>query len=200
MVMALSKKRRCPHCRTFFLPNYRNITRQKFCNSNPDCKKASKAASQKSWLAKNPNYFKGVEHVQRVQQWRMDNPGYSKSKAQDAPLQDRCHQNASNNQCVTQQTPPSGKPSLSALQDNWSCKHPVFIGIIAHITGLALQDDIAAVALRLEQLGQDVLKRSNLMNGGNCYDQKVPSLSRTNQINPETVQLGGSPASQGSPP
>jgi len=93
-----SKKRRCPHCRSFFFPDHRNVKRQKFCNSTPDCIRASKLASQKRWLAKNPDYFKGTVHVQRVQEWCRANTGRGQRKAESTPLQDDCIEKTSNNQ------------------------------------------------------------------------------------------------------
>lgn len=190
MVMAHIKKRRCPHCRSFFFPDHRNAKRQKFCNSTPECRKASKLASQKRWLTKNPDYFKGPEHVQRVQEWRQANPGRGKRKT--ALLQDDCIDKTSNNQDVNHEIAPPGESDHSLLQDVLIAKHPVFIGLIAHLTGLALQDDIAAVALRLEKLGQDVLTGSNSTKGGN-YDLKIPALPRPHSNHSRTVQLGGSP-------
>jgi len=52
-------------------PYYRNATRQKYCNK-AECKKASKAESQRKWLNKpeNSDYFRSHENVERVQQWR----------------------------------------------------------------------------------------------------------------------------------
>jgi hypothetical protein len=71
------KKRRCVHCSVFFRPDPRNARHQKYC-SNPECRKASKAASQRRWLQREENrhYFQGPDHVRRVQEWRRENPGY----------------------------------------------------------------------------------------------------------------------------
>src|ERR1043166_8718636 len=44
-------KRRCPNCKKWFIPDPRTRDRQQFC-SEPACKKASKVARQKRWLAK----------------------------------------------------------------------------------------------------------------------------------------------------
>jgi len=168
--MAHIKSRQCPHCQIVFFPDHRNGNRQKFCNRTPECKNASKSASQQRWLAKNSNYFKGPVHVQRAQEWRRVNPGRGRRKAESTLLQDDCLQKTSSNQGVTQEIAPQGEFCTPVLQDILNAKHPVFIGLIAHLTGFALQDDIAAVALHLEQLGQDVLNRSTLTHGGNSYD------------------------------
>src|SRR5512135_1291827 len=80
-------KHKCSYCGDFFTPDYRNRPRQRFC-SKPECRKASKAASQKRWLNKpeNRNYFRGAVHVGRTQAWRKAHPGYSRRNKE--PLQD----------------------------------------------------------------------------------------------------------------
>ena len=61
------RKRTCKHCKAFFDPAPRNIGRQHYC-SQPPCRQASKAASQRRWLRKpqNRDYFSGPAHVERV--------------------------------------------------------------------------------------------------------------------------------------
>ena len=73
--------RKCLHCCDFFLPDARNRERQRYC-VKPGCRRASRAASQAKWLAKpeNVNQWKGWENVQRVQEWRKANPGYSRRR------------------------------------------------------------------------------------------------------------------------
>ncbi len=58
--MRKSRKPKCAHCKQLFRPDPRNVKRQKYC-SQPECRKASKAASQKKWLEKpeNQDYFQG---------------------------------------------------------------------------------------------------------------------------------------------
>ena len=72
-----TRKRKCQYCRGFFTPDYRNVGRQRYC-SKPPCKHASKAASQRRWQQKpeNHDYFRGPDHVHRVQLWRQAHPGY----------------------------------------------------------------------------------------------------------------------------
>ena len=63
----------------FFAPEGRNAFHQSYC-SKPECRRASKAASQRRWLAKpaNRNYFRDQENVRRVQEWRQAHPtGYA---------------------------------------------------------------------------------------------------------------------------
>ncbi len=77
--MGMIKRAKCRNCKELFVPDHRNRGRQNYCGK-AECRKASKAASQKKWLQKpeNKNYFSGSEHIQRVQEWRKDNPGYWK--------------------------------------------------------------------------------------------------------------------------
>lgn len=88
--MGRTRRLKCRHCRELFTPNHRNKHKHKHC-SRPVCRKASKAASQKKWLAKEENktYFSGPDNVYRVQQWRSRNPGYwKKRQLEREPLQD----------------------------------------------------------------------------------------------------------------
>ena len=150
------RKCKCKHCREFFHPDPRSAGRQKFC-SKPGCKKKSKADSQRRWLAKaeNRDYFKGPDHVARVQQWRKRNPGYwRKARAAKNALQDSLTGKSKPNQQV------AGHSPIDALQDVLKAQHAVFVGLIAQLTGSALQDDIAKAARRLRQLGDDVLNRN----------------------------------------
>jgi len=52
------KERTCRCCTELFSPDYRNAKRQEYC-AKPECRKASKVASQQKWLANNPDFFKG---------------------------------------------------------------------------------------------------------------------------------------------
>ena len=157
------RKRKCRNCGEFFLPDYRNVNRQKYCQKD-ECKKVSKAASQKRSLAKpeNRDYFKGEENVRRVQSWREEHPGYAKRKPPGSPkaLQDPCLSNTEQNQ--------DDRSTLidRALQDFCSPKGLLLLGLIATLTDCTLQDDIAAAALKMKQLGQDILNPPHLFQGG----------------------------------
>ncbi len=98
--MVRIKKKRCRNCKRLYIPDPRNAKRQKYC-SKPECRKASKAESQSRWLDKpeNEDYFRSTENVQRVQQWRKDNPGYSARKADtdETTLQDPLTRKPSDN-------------------------------------------------------------------------------------------------------
>jgi hypothetical protein len=78
-----------------------------------------------------------------------------------------------------------------ALQDVFFMQPAVLVGLIAHLTGLALQDDIAATARRLQQLGRDILAGSSHHTGGLPHAQ-TPSLAHATPTRAQPVQLGGS--------
>ena len=149
-----TRRRKCKHCNTLFFPEPRNATRQRYC-SKPHCRKASKAASQKRWLSKpdNQDYFRGPHNVVRVQLWRKAHPGYWRRKPKNTPfaLQDPL------NHQVTVNTHDSNHFASHALQDSLINQPAVLVGLIAQLTGYALQDDIAMAARHMQQLGNDIL-------------------------------------------
>ena len=190
--MSLIGKRKCRCCKKTFIPDYRNIKHQRYCNK-PECRKASKARCQRRWVEKNPTYFKGSGNVDRMLEWRRTHPGRQRRKGSGTVLQDNCNQIADVKQEVITLLPPE-PPEPTALppvsQDFCLAQHPVFVGLIAHLMGSLLQDDIAATTRHLEQLGQDVICSTT----GGRYDPQVPNLSRPHPQYSGAVQLGGSPS------
>jgi hypothetical protein len=91
--MKCSARRKCQHCKEFYLPDRRNLHHQRYC-SEVACRRQSKAESQRRWAQKpdNQNYFSGPQNSQRVKEWRKRNPGYwrKKSPPPQEPLQDLC--------------------------------------------------------------------------------------------------------------
>jgi hypothetical protein len=154
--MGCGERRRCKCCHKLFRPDARNRARQHYCSA-PACRAASKASSQARWLAKpeNQDYFRGPENVARVQAWRSRHPGYWRKERPAGPaLQD----------VLTMQqidsTKERGEVARPPLQDVLSAQPAVLIGLIAHLTGTPLQDDIVRTAGRLLRLGQDILAAS----------------------------------------
>jgi hypothetical protein len=187
-------KRKCQHCREFFVPDYRNVGRQRYC-STPFCKQASKADSQRHWRQKpeNHDYFRGPDNVKRVQLWRQVHPGYWRRptpKASEAPdaLQETLTPQEAPTQSVSE---PLEAPPQNALQDSFFLQPAVFVGLIAQLTGVALQDDIAAMVRRLQQLGRDILDRSPPLTGGD-FNEQTPDFSHPPAPRAAAVQLGGS--------
>ena len=185
------RKRKCKHCKTFFTPDPRNVGRQHYC-AKPLCRQASKAASQRRWLRKpeNHDYFRGPAHVERVRQWRQHHPGYGRrkaSQASDTPeaLQDPLPPQPLETQQVEEHL------MRPALQDTFFMQPAVLVGLIAHFTGSSLQDDIAVMARRLQQLGHDILSGSPYDQGGR-QDVQTSYLVPQAPQSAQAVQLGGS--------
>jgi hypothetical protein len=179
--MGNRKREKCRHCKRLFEPDPRNKGRQKYCY-RPECRKASKRASQRRWTRKpeNKEYFSGPTNVERVREWRRKNPGYwkrSKVELQDTlPLQDAEKINDN-----------SKKPS-NALQDSLNIQPAIFIGLISNLTGFALQDDIARALLSLQQLGQDILNPATQTKGG-FYDIETTYFNKPHPEGSGAVQL-----------
>ena len=163
-------RRKCLCCKEFFHPDNRNGYHQRYC-SQPDCRRASKAASQRRWLAKpaNRNHFRDQENIRRVQQWRLDHPGYWKKKptVPDQSQTIAAQPLAPSSLLVTQ-----SQPSL-ALQDVCLTRLPVFIGLVSMVTGGTLQEDIAATTLKLEARGRDILGLSTPSSSPIAYDHQT---------------------------
>jgi len=172
--MGAIKKKKCRNCQCLFVPDHRNRNRQNYCGK-PECRMASKKASQETWLQKpeNKDYFKGPANVQRVQEWRNRHPGYwkRKRKKEAIALQDSLNgqltdSNRNNDHFVD-----------VALQDLLSAQPAVIIGLISNFIGSALQDDIAQTLLRMQQSGQDILYQPPNMKGGN-HDRENTHFTR----------------------
>jgi uncharacterized protein YjiS (DUF1127 family) len=154
--MAHGDRRKCKCCLKLFRPDPRNRRHQCYCSA-PACRAASKAASQTRWLAKpeNQDYFRGPVNAARVKAWRVRHPGYWRKRRRTRPAL----QEVSTVQPVDP-TPESGDFAGAPLQDVISAQPAVLIGLIAHIVGTPLQDDIVRATGRLLRLGQDILSSS----------------------------------------
>jgi hypothetical protein len=183
------KRRKCCNCKELFIPDPRNVKRQKYCRK-PECRNASKAASQRRWLAKpeNQGYFCGPKNVKRVQLWREDNPGYwrRKRKTVKDALQDPL-----NHQLIENNTD-NVDFANDALQDLLITQPPVLLGLIANFTGKALQDDIAMTFKRLQKLGQDIVTNLTHSKGGH-YGIQGSHRCPTHPQSPQPLQLDRSP-------
>lgn len=136
-----------------FVVHARNRGRQRYCAKVP-CRKARKADSQRRWLKQpgNADYFRGEVNAARVQAWRKAHPGYwRRGKGSDDALQDRLIVEVADN---PQQ---AGQDEASALQDRLDLQSPVWVGLISHLVGSTLQDDIAQMTRRLHSRGRAVL-------------------------------------------
>jgi len=120
----------------------------------------------------NNNYFRGAINVQRVQEWRRQNPGYWKPKQSNKAI--------ALQESLTPQLSENNKDNSdfanNALQDLLKVQPPVMIGLISNFIGSALQEDIAETLLRMQQSGQDILYCQPQKRGGKD-DCKVPNFT-----------------------
>jgi hypothetical protein len=134
--MAGGNRRKYKCCLQLFHADPRH---QRYCSATT-CRAASKAASRARWRAapENQDYFRGPPvNVARVQAWRSRHPGYwRRARRVGAALQDLSM--AQRVDSVIRAAPPADSPLQEVL-----IKQPaVLIGLIAHIVGTPLQDDI----------------------------------------------------------
>lgn len=152
--MHAAGRRKCAHCNEFFIPDPRQRQRQRHC-AQPECRRVSKAESQRRWLAKpeNKDWWRGPENVQHVREWRAAHPGYWRraKRRPESALQDMTQGQVTGEQRAMASDGPS------ALQETWRSQPPLLVGLIAQLTGIALQDDMAGVTGRLIARGQALL-------------------------------------------
>lgn len=168
--MKKKRRRKCLHCRDLFRPDPRNHRHQRYC-SERECQRASRAASQRRWLAKpaNREYFRGRAHVERVRAWRAAHPRYWRSAAQ--------RRRALQEDSLVQAIEAEGKTaSLMALplQELSHAQPLVLMGLIAHLTGAALQEDISRTARSFRELAQDILSAGATEPAGAPQHRRAP--------------------------
>ena len=125
--MSHSRRRKCRNCRELFRADLRNVRHQRYC-AKPQCRGASKAASQQRWLAKaaNRDYFHGPAHGQRVRAWRAAHPGYWR------PFGRALQEHSSTQSTETQRQ--SGLLVDSPLQELSRAQPLILMGLIAQLT------------------------------------------------------------------
>jgi hypothetical protein len=167
--MQKPKRRKCLCCKSLFRPDPRTANCQKYC-SKPDCRAASKLASQRRWTAKaeNREHFRGSVHVERVRAWREANPGYWKRscRLRRCTLQDECGSQTTEDQAD------KAKNATCALQEEIFLQPAFLVGLIAQTIGSTLQDEIAESARRMQTRGLDILGR---VPGSETVKRKVAS-------------------------
>ncbi|HQN20311.1 MAG TPA: hypothetical protein PKV86_14270, partial [Syntrophobacteraceae bacterium] len=117
-------------------------------------------------------------------------PGYSRKKRE--ALQDDLSGKSLGKPDVKPNIVDAQPGFVCALQDIFTSEPAVLIGLISHLTGSALQDDIAKTARLLQKLGSDILNRP-IPNTGGINDQKASHLSSAPAPGAQPVQLGGPP-------
>lgn len=154
--MSTLGQRKCPYCIKFFLPDSRNGYHQVYCGK-PDCRRASKRASQRQWEGRpeNSGYNCSAEKKAKVRAWQAAHPGYWKRRRQEPVVLPEL--------CLTQPTEEQGD-NLSrigpVLPEVLAAQPPVVIGLIAQMTGSVLPEDIAVVTGRLIARGRALMGSS----------------------------------------
>ena len=174
--MNFKSKFKCLHCSKIHIVEPRNRGRQRYC-SEPDCKKASKAGSQRQWMSRpeNENYFRGAENCERVRQWRKEHPGYWRNKQ---PAAENALQDPSKSQEPVKEAVAPGQPP-GALQDICFMQPALFVGLISILTGHALQEDIAATTRSFLTRGEDILRMTPGATQFPIHENQTTSLPRT---------------------
>ena len=152
--MSSTSSRKCLCCNDIFHPDARNRRHQRFC-SKPECRRASKAASQRQWTERpeNQNYFKGPENCERAQQWRKAHPDYRRNK-RSAP--ERVLQEILIAQPIEREAVATSGLHI-VLQDVCPSQSALFVGLISVLTGHVLQDDLAPSISSFITRGLDIL-------------------------------------------
>ena len=135
--------KKCLCCQHFFKPTAQSKGRQNYC-SHPQCKKASKKASQEKWLAKpeNRDYFKSTTHVQQVQQCQKDSPDYSKGYTRSDPKPTQHNQTSLQDSLMAQLTDKKEKNNdltQDTLQETLISQVLVLMEVMTHLDTNALQ-------------------------------------------------------------
>jgi hypothetical protein len=153
--MKLGSKYKCLHCKEIHPSDYRNRGRQHYC-AKPECRRVSKAQSQRKWNSKpeNKSYFSGKENVDRVRQWRRRNPGYWRRQGTEGkrPLQESCFAQDADKQELNQSR------DLDALQEICASQPALLLGLISAVTGYTLQEDIVSSTRSFLTRGEDILR------------------------------------------
>lgn len=135
---------RCAACHQRFLPDPRIGKRQRYCR-NPECRRASKAASQEKWLKKPENsaYFKGAGNALRVRVWRANNPKKTSRRKPERRL-----------------TGASLAAALRAcgVQDLNHRQLALLLGVVSLLARTRVQEEIARCIRRLMFAGYAVLR------------------------------------------
>jgi hypothetical protein len=128
----------------------------------PDCRAASKQASQQKWCRKNPGYFRGDQYVRKTQCWRRKHPRYWKRKgAEEERAPPDALQDLLTAQGFAREDVTVFRNCLSAeisrpLQDVISAQQHALTGLASMISGEALQENIARVLTACYERGQRI--------------------------------------------
>ena len=176
------------------MPDKRHFGDQKYC-SKPDCRHASKQASHRRWYRsdKGTDHRDPDENKRRMREWRESHPKYWRRTGKGAAgaLQETKMSEATDSKDVT------ASLNDDALQDVNFLQPAMVVGLIASLTGSALQDSIAETSRRFVLLGQDILGEgpgSNPRGDRRDANNKTSSVSRALTACATSIQLDRPPA------
>jgi hypothetical protein len=167
----------------------------------PECRVASKRASQLKWWRTIPGYYHGEVHVKRVQAWRRQHPGYCRQKGAakacgppDA-LQDLLTAQGFDNKGVKVFRNCLSEEISRPLQDLLLAQQYALVGVASMITGDALQEDIALVLTTCYERGQRIGGIVPWMQTQEVGHERARADNTATKAKHSTaVQLGGSPS------
>jgi len=168
--MKTKKSFKCRNCNERQPREPRSKNRQRYC-SQPECRRASKAESQRQWLDRpeNQDYFRGADNSERVRRWRIANPDRRK-KGPSKPLpalQDAIDTQVTHNQYVTKDF------GANALQEMCATQPAVFVGLISFLTGHTLQDDCITCARKMIERGFDIMRGGNIQESNDNHRKSL---------------------------
>jgi hypothetical protein len=172
--------RECLICSKDFIPSKFAATRQVVCN-HASCRKEAKKIRQSNWTAKNPDYFRGPEHVERVRQWRKTHPDWRTSVR--GPTELPAPESSPKAESCNTPTPAAIRLQDSALQR----QEAIVLGVISIVAGDRLQDEVLTLAEECFRRGSALIRA------------RAPSESPTPIASTQSTH-GKIPNRPGSPP
>lgn len=143
----------CSECQKPFVASKYSGGRQLVCGAAA-CRKAAKKARQAAWTARNPEYFRGPEHVERVREWRRANPGWRDNQRGRASA--RCGESSAKAESCNRSSPPA-----SRLQDSVpEVQSALIVGLVTVLCGSVLQDEVHDLCRECLRVGGDLLRGS----------------------------------------
>jgi hypothetical protein len=185
------RKRKCKCCGELYMPDARHFHDQNYCGK-AECRMVSKKVSQHRWLIspKGAEYRDPEEIKRRVREWRKEHPKYWRrtGKGGRGALRETKSLQVPDEQLIT------ASLDRGALQDMTFAQPALLVGLIASLTGTALQETIAETSRRYVLLGQDILGKGSGISpkGGRRDGKKTHSVSRTGTSRAPSIQLGRS--------
>lgn len=163
------RKKPCRFCRRWFRPAPQQRGRQYACSAR-ECQAKRKAASQASWLAKNPGYFRGRAGTHRA--YRIAHPErreLERARRQEPEVRERERKARARRRrlgkvrvaveqeaCALQLLSAPGdrrRVPLAAEQDAWEAQLALTIAVACRLPPAAEQDPIAGNLTHLHDWG-----------------------------------------------